>query len=325
MKIAIASLIIALSVAILSLFQFEKYQILNTRVERVLAKARDTQKTTLDLDIEKNLATFKESENNKFMLMDQKLQALNETVNKLNTVQETKTIPIWQATEAYHFIKLANLRLQTTEDITGALILLKNANLTLQNLNDPSFAPIHELLNQDIAQLESTTPTDLNGLWLNVGEMMQEIQSLPTIGIRTPETMANSSFLKETEKTEETNKSSWKNSLAKSWQEMKELVKIQRHTKPIEPILSTEEQLLAHQHLSLMLEQIRWSILNQDETIYHHSIQDAQNFLNTYFETKEQIVQQFLNKLNTLNQVTLKTPIPNLDPLLRRFQEKGVG
>lgn len=115
----------------------------------------------------------------------------------------------------------------------------------------------------------------------------------------------------------------WEKGLQSSWRELKDLIKIQRHTEPIEPILKEPEQALARENLLLLFEQIRWAILHGNNAVYQRSISEAKQWLNNYFEMNDSHVQQIQASLDELAKIDLHPALPKIGQALKALQNKG--
>ncbi len=115
----------------------------------------------------------------------------------------------------------------------------------------------------------------------------------------------------------------WKKGLHNTWNELKGLIKVQRHTAPIEPILNESEQALAKENLLLIFEQIRWAILQSNNTVYQESIQNAKQWLNHYFENTDSRTRHIQDALNDLAKIDLRPPLPDIGQALNELKNKG--
>ena len=146
MKTAIFSLIIAISVGILSAFQFERYQTLSSSTHASLAA----------LENKMNLS----------------LASLRDELTKLKTSEEAILTqaqnPTFKTAELEYLIRLASARLQTTRDLKAAIELLTLAQTKIQTLNDLHLSPLSEAIEKDILTLQQASTLNVEDLWLKV-------------------------------------------------------------------------------------------------------------------------------------------------------------
>lgn len=388
-------------VAILGFFQFERYQKfivqtdaslsnLNTRVDQGL---QATDKTIAML--QQQVQALQANQNQQ----TQAVQAEAQSVSRETALNLGEDFNIF---EAYHLTLLAQQNLTMGNDVANAIELLSAADHALQNVQNPGYKAVRQVLETDLKTLQSVPLPDKQTIWLTVGTLMDNIDKLHTRGIRNirdigtmgTESGVNSGPLRTDTETEKTDNMKNKNSaninaamvnenantkangnknanahskdnetantntnlntntntntntshttadntqssnissepsgikqaLANTWEQFKDLIKIQRHTKPVEPILSQEEQLFAAEHLRLNLEQIRWAILHNNPMLYQTSIQETIVLLHNYFEPSDPQVNRFESTLLSLAKINIKPELPDLQPLVRLFQEQG--
>ncbi len=283
MKTAVLSLLIAVSVAVLSLFQFEKYQKLSQATQLTFSK--------LENEISSRVTQL---DNNINLLKGQDQAILNHM--KLST---------WIIAEIEYLVNLANTQLETTRDLRSAILLLTKAKDKVQRLNDANLEPLQNALYMDLESLQNTTTPDLKILWLKIGTLIQETSRLnPQQAFVRP---VHNNQLAEIKKTES---KSWKELFQDSFQELKDLVKIQHHAKPVEPMLSEAQRVLVRENLRLLLEQARLAVLTNDNEIYQKSIQDTNDWLLTYYVESQPEVKSIQRALYTMSKIDLLTELP---------------
>ncbi len=282
MKTAIFSLVIAISVAILSLFQFEKYQKFALDSQLQFKKLDSEVKTELQ-SLHTVVTTLKEQE-----------QAI------LNRTQHTP----WKIAETQYLVNLAQTRLSVTHDVKTAIALLTLAEQKVQKLNDPTLATLHESLVKDLNTLKNISTPNLEELWLKVTTIIEQSGKLPLRGIPAQTQAASiKSFENSTGK-------SWKQTFLDSVKEITELVKIRHYSKPLDPVLSEAQQAIIKENLHLLLEQIRFSVLITETTIYQQAIKDAEKWLTEYYDDSQMEVKNILNSLATLKIINLRPELP---------------
>jgi uroporphyrin-3 C-methyltransferase len=297
MKIASFSLMIALAVAIMSIFQFERYQNLKTITENTLQQLQTEHKT---------MATHLTEELNKL-----NTKMLTETVTPQNTQKENS----WMLAKIDYLVRQAALTLQLTRDVKTAEILLHAALEHLQTLKDPKLLPLQESLLHELHALEAVTLPNLEELWLKISLLIEEV---PTLTLTSPQ-IAEPTTSVENPAPETVNASAWQAALKKSLTAMKDIVKIRKHSKPIDPLLSEPEILYEKQRLSLMLEEIRFAILMPKPLIYQHIIKETLAFL-ARFEKKEEKIIKMQETLSELSAINLHPELPNLVHTLEQLQ-----
>lgn len=298
MKIAIFSLILAIMIGSFSLWQYDASQKWMTKTETDLEHFHSDTASQIS-----------------------KLQAKQQILEQQERNIEKHQAPdFWELKQAEFLIRMASERLLIAQDVKGAVELLDAAEASLQSLNDPKLANLRAAIQQDRDALKAIQVPDRSGMWAKVSTLIQQLPQLPIRGLRgnkinnvTPNDEQHATE----QKTETDNHgNAWQRSL----QKFSDLIKIRRHTKPIEPILPLEDQFLARAHLHLLLEQIRLSIVEINPELYQQSLAAAQTWLSDYFEGNDPQVVNFQKQLQDLQQIQIKPAVPNLQHTLQSFQ-----
>lgn len=310
---SILSLLIAIGVAVFSVYQYEELRKVKHNTEAAIHH--------LNVNVAENLARLQ--------------KATLEVEQESKKAARITAVEDYASREVEFLIRMAAERLIVNYDVQNAIKLLDAADNSLQALNNPSLKPLRETLAENRLALQSIKLPDLEGLWLTISAIEEQLPSLPTRGVRAGpqaslnETSSNNTSSDETQKQKESiteqqkNKdTSWKDSLYQTWGEVKDLVKIRKHSKPLEPILSSTEQLLAKEQLQLALEQMKWALLQRNNAIYQQTIKEAVLLLNTHFESTDERVKNIENQLKKIAEVNLKPTLPDLNKTLELFQTK---
>lgn len=288
MKTAIFSLVIAISVAILSLFQFEKYQKFSLAAQLQMKKLDSEIKSDLQA-LHASVGTLKEQE-----------QAI------LSRTQHSA----WKIAETQYLVNLAQTRLSSMRDVKTAIALLTLAEQKVQKLNDPALSSLQESLIRDLAALKNIEPPNLEELWFQVSTLIEQSTQLPLRGIPLQAQASIKSFENPGNKT-------WKQTFIDSMKEMTELVKIRHYSKPLDPVLTEAQQAIIKENLRLLLEQIRFSILTTETAIYQQAIQDVEKWVKEYYDDSTNEVKNLLNSLSTLKGNNLRPELPEITSVVQ--------
>lgn len=290
MKTAIFSLIIAISAALLSALQFERYQTFSNNTHASL--------TTLENKMNLALAGFNDELT--------KLKSSEEAI--LNRTQN----PTFKTAELEYLIRLASTRLQTTRDVKTAIELLTLAQTKIQALNDVSLSPLSEAIGKDIITLQQASTLNVEDLWLKISSIIDQTALL------SPQTITANAQPKEAapqpqEKQPDTSRASvWKQRFFESLKSIKDFVKIRHSTQRIEPLLSETQKNLIQENLRALLEQMRLAILTTEDKIFQKALQDTQQWLSQYYDATDPVVQKVQNTITELSAIQLR---PTLAPI----------
>ncbi len=286
MKTALLSLVIAVSVAILSLLQFDRYQKFTQITNHTLAELDKKVHAKL-AEFDKDVTTIKQQEQ-----------------NLLSQVQNTD----WKLKEAEYFVALADAKLHANRDVKAAIELLTEAAGKIQALSDPELVGLQQALSTDLNALKQVSVPNVEDMWFKVSQSITASQKISprhsTLNAASKETSANIPAVK----AEDT----WQTKLHQSFDEIKSLVKIRRYSKPIEPLLSETQQSMVQDILRSLLEQIRFAILNSEDKQFQKSIQETHEWIASYYETNDLEVKNLQDTLKKLAEINLRPTLPAL-------------
>lgn len=218
-------------------------------------------------------------------------------------------------------IHLSAVQLELAQDPRAAMRTLNWVYKKLGSVNDIHYKSLQEAVLQDKLALENVALPDVESIWLKLGILISEVDKLPNQWTKVRDDEHRAQTLQSSQSTP----ANWKKAFNRGWQELKDLIKIQHHDKPIMPLLSQEEQALSKQHLKLLLEEARWALLNTKAAMYQSSIQSALQWLERYFEPTNPDVQHMIKALSELEAIQVAPQVPNLDQTLIQLErlEKG--
>lgn len=332
MKTALFSLFISICVAVLSLFQFEKYQKFSYETQASLKKLDGLVTSRLD-DFRRDLDKIASQEQALQAQSQAQLQAHAQAQAQAQNQNQSST---WMLAEAESLANSAAIRLSTLRDVKSATTLLSLALDKVQAMHEPRLSALQVALNADLTALKNVQVVNTTELWLKITALIEASNKLPvrtnprsaitestdttSTESKTAQTeVANSAPIAETNPISTAKSDSWKETFVRAFSEFKDLIKIRHHTKPIEPLLTAQEQVLAKENLRLMLEQTRFALLNSEMIIYRQSIQEVQQWIDQYFDKTNENVKEVQNALMALAAVNFQPELPSLTQSLDQF------
>lgn len=279
--------------------------------------------------LEGQLTSFRTHNSDKNALSDlqksltdtqQTVQALNEAVKTqqqsltdLRTVQQTNR-DVWTVAEAHYLAKLANDYLQIGNNIPVVIKLLQTSDQDLSPLTDPNVAPIRKALAADITALQAVPLVDIQGIYMRLTALDDEVDKLPLLNNRpqaTPVTPNNSTG----------QLSWWKRGWHESMQTLKQLVVIRYNKNNERPFVTPEQQMFLSQNIHAMIEQALTALVHQQPDIFRASLTKAQSWISQYFIADSQVTQSVLNNLKELQAINIKPELPNITVTLQTFND----
>lgn len=312
------TLIFLLSIAIIGgLYLLWEEQQKNSIKQNLITQRIDEQLTTLNeqqqeakaqnLKQIKNLQTFQE-----------KLRH-----NLTNIVRNNQYFRNdWLLAEAEYLLQLATYRLLLEKDVTTAMVALKAADSRLVEVADPALLKIRKILKNDLQALSNIQVVDLAGLSVTLTALSDNITNLPLL---TPDPKTHK--LTQAEKAPASSKTDSLQQLpAAIWKDIKSLVIIRSHQKPVQPLLAPEQHFFLEQNLALLFEQARLALLNGNNKIYQERLQATKKWISQYFDTEHNITRNMLASITELLKYDINPTLPDISSAfsaVKKYRTQG--
>jgi uroporphyrin-3 C-methyltransferase len=138
-----------------------------------MQQAQDKQKAALEGVIKQQATQLDEAKRQQDALARQ----LNEVQQKVATISGTDA-KTWLLAQADFLVKLAGRKLWSDQDVTTAAALLKSADASLADMNDPSLITARRAITDDVASLSAISQVDYDGIILKVNQLSNQIDNL---------------------------------------------------------------------------------------------------------------------------------------------------
>lgn len=230
------------------------------------------------------------------------LQTLENRVRQINSVNKED----WKLAEAEYLVRLANQRVLLEADLTGAEALLTNADDILAELEDPLFFDARKAIAKDIQALKSTSHFDVEGRYLQLGALYDQVSQLP-------QREASKKWQESTQEAPQGKldqaSSKVSSTLASLWDSIKSLVVINYNHKPIKTLLPPAEYQELITGLQLQIDVAQVALVKGETSIYQKALSRVADAITAHFDTRAQSVIAFMTSLTSLQQVN---PAPEL-------------
>ncbi|OCG01168.1 uroporphyrinogen-III C-methyltransferase [Gilliamella sp. wkB112] len=111
-------------------------------------------------------------------LNEQSLHNINERLAAMSTTDNN----VWLISQANYLVHLAGRKIWNDQDYTTARLLLKNADESLAQANDPSLLPARQAINKDIGSLSQVSFIDTDGIIMKLLGLSESLTELPLVG-----------------------------------------------------------------------------------------------------------------------------------------------
>jgi uroporphyrin-3 C-methyltransferase len=270
----------------------ESNQQIQQQVQRLLA----AQKQSFSVQLEKMV--------NKVQTESMtKIAQLETTVTRLSQNKPSD----WLIHEAEYLVRIAARTMWLERDTQAAIGLLKDADSRLNELNDPNFLPVRQLIYQDIEQLRLMPSLNSEKTILVLMGLNQQITNLPLAIVD-----IDNQSKKNTEIELSSDIADWQENLAKSWRKFLDtFVVIHSRDGKLEPLLSPSQQKNLRENLSLKLQQAQWAVREEKTAIYQQTLIDIQDWLTHYFDMTDKKNQHFISEIQALKTETISFDYPS--------------
>jgi len=213
----------------------------------------------------------------------------------------------WLFAEALYLARLANQRLQTERSTKNPLALLESADVILKRLDDPELIPVRAAVADDIAALRLADEIDLTGLYLELSALAEKVDELGLLDAPAQRVQKSIQLAEAADQQKEN-----QGPLDNFMDAVSKLVRVSQRYKPIEPLLQGNEAAIVRHNMRLMIELAQNAVIRQEQTIYSHSLDRAQSWLEKYFQlnSSAEIMQQ---RLSSLRDVQIVQQLPDIN------------
>lgn len=267
-----------------------------------------------------------QSHNKSLNAAEQRLNTLalqsDEMSKKLASLTEHDT-NTWLLSQADFLVKMAGRKLWSDKDVTTAGALLKSADASLAEMNDPSVIEVRRALTNDISALAGVSQIDFDGIILKVNQLTDQVDNLRLADNNSDETPMdeNSTELS-------ASLSEWRQNLSKSWHNfVAEFITIRRRDSAAEPLLAPNQDIYLRENIRSRLLVAAQAIPRHQNETYKQSLETAATWVRAYFDTTDANTQAFLERVDELSQQSVSMDVPatlQSQPLLEKLMQTRV-
>ena len=279
-------------------------------------------------NIDQQIATIKQQQSEFTQLNAEQISEIhsfqeNLRTNLTNLVRNKQHLRNdWLMAEAEYLVQLANHRLLLEKDVATAAVALKAADARLAEVADPALLSVRKILANDLQTLNNVPTIDLAGLSVTLSALSNNIPNLP---LSTPDPKTHK--ITQAEKTPaSTEVKSVKDLPAAIWRDIKSLIVIRNHEKPLQPLLAPNQHFFLVQNLALLLEQSRLALLNGHNEIYQERLATTEKWIKQYFDTEHNVTRNMLASIDELQKFDIDPTLPDISSTfsaIKKYRTQG--
>ncbi|MRS17392.1 uroporphyrinogen-III C-methyltransferase [Enterobacteriaceae bacterium RIT691] len=266
-----------------------------------LQKAQESQKSELEGVIKQQADQLTEAKHQQDALNKQ----LDELQQKVATISgsDAKT---WLLAQSDFLVKLAGRKLWSDQDVTTAAALLKSADASLADMNDPSLISARRAITDDIASLSGVSQVDYDGIILKVNQLSNQIDNLRLADNSDDDAPMDSDGTELSSSLGE-----WRVNLQKSWQNfMDNFITIRRRDETAVPLLAPNQDVYLRENIRSRLLVAAQAVPRHQEETYKQALDNVSTWVRAYYDTDDATTKTFLDELDKLSQQNINMDVP---------------
>ncbi len=212
----------------------------------------------------------------------------------------------WLLAQADFMVKMAGRKLWNDQDVVTAVSLLKGADSSLAEMNDPSLLAIRRAINEDIGNLAALSKIDNDGTILQLNQLANQVDNLRLSGFE-----RDGSPMDKNDEAISGSLSDWKQNLSKSWKSfMDDFITIRRRDSTAIPLLAPNQDIYLRENIRSRLLIASQAVPRHQTEIYQQSLEAVSTWVRAYFDTTDPNTTAFLDSINELEKQPITLAIP---------------
>lgn len=266
-----------------------------------LQKAQENQKSELEGIIKQQADQLTQAQRQQDALA-KKLEEVQEKVAVISG-SDAKT---WLLAQADFLVKLAGRKLWSDQDVTTAAALLKSADASLADMNDPSLISARRAITDDIASLSAVSQVDYDGIILKVNQLANQIDNLRLADNNDDDTPMDSDSDELSSSITE-----WRVNLQKSWQNfMDSFITVRRRDETAVPLLAPNQDVYLRENIRSRLLVAAQAVPRHQEETYKQALDNVSTWVRAYYDTEDATTKAFLEDVDKLSQQSITMNVP---------------
>ena len=283
-----------------------------------LQQQQQTQKTDLENIIKQQGGALDAAKREQENLTRQ----LDEVQQKVATISGTDA-KTWLLAQSDFMVKLAGRKLWSDQDVTTAAALLKSADASLADMNDPSLIAARRAITEDIASLSAVSQVDYDGIILKLNQLSNQVDNLRLAD------NDNDSAPMDSDDTElSSTLSEWRQNLVKSWHSfMDSFITIRRRDDTAVPLLAPNQDIYLRENIRSRLLVAAQAVPRHQNETYKQSLDNVSTWVRAYYDTEDAATKSFLETLDALSQQNITMDVPETlqsQPILEKLMQTRV-
>ncbi len=274
--------------------KLEQYQGINKQTLELAKQAeeRSNQANTRTVALEQKLVEFRDQQ-----------EALQILYTQLAENRESTAVA-----EVEQLLTIASQQLQLNGNVKSALLALEAAQKRLEPLDLPRAIQLRETLRLETESLRELPQIDIVNMSAQLTQLSELCGKLPLLSERQP-TLNKLATVHDSAPPPQ---NAIQKVLYPLWQDIKNLVTIERINKPEPPLLAADQAFFLRENIRLRLLTARIALQQHDEVTFKADLNTVKGWLNQYVDTKHPDTIKAFNLLKKLSSHSIHLELPPL-------------
>ena len=215
--------------------------------------------------------------------------------------------------EAEYYMQIANAQLQLAGNPYLASLALEQADDRLLQLADPALTSTRASIADELAALDGMEKPDIAGATLMLASLARVVDSLPMRSAASKATAATDAGDGEL------------SGAARAWDAVKDaasdLIRVTPPDAERVALITPDIAEIARSNLSLLLQAARLALLRGEPDIFQQSLDDADDWIETYFDTESQPVRSARQTMAEIRSEYAAVVAPDISQSLRLLRQ----
>ena len=254
-----------------------------------LNKQQATRQNATTAELSGQLAALQKAQESQKSELEGIIKQLDELQQKVAVISgsDAKT---WLLAQADFLVKLAGRKLWSDQDVTTAAALLKSADASLADMNDPSLIGARRAITDDIATLSAVSQVDYDGMILKVNQLANQIDNL-----RLADNNDDDSPMDSDSDELSSSISEWRVNLQKSWQNfMDSFITVRRRDETAVPLLAPNQDIYLRENIRSRLLVAAQAVPRHQEETWKQSLDNVSTWVRAYYDTDDATIRATL-------------------------------
>lgn len=277
------------------------------------AQSRDE---ALAADIEAQLESLNDARPDRAEILGNlpgRLSTLERNVASLKGVSAS-TRDAWLLAEAEYYLQLGNAQLQLAGNPELAAAALREADKRLVDVANPAYLEVREAIADELTRLDLSNNVDIGGLSMTLASLSRVVDALPVRRQDGAEETDGDVII-------DPDMSGPKRAWETVKQTFSEVVRVSKIDDENSPLLTPDAEVLLRANLSLQLQAARLALLKGEREIFKQSMEDADSWLATYFDTSSVQVQSARETIDEISGNPAMQQYPDISESLRLLRQ----